>query len=84
MNTLHKHVTRAIERGEKQPIVGIPAAPQTDNQKIQAYLDWVNNFISTQGFADHYGITTDEAKTLIDQGRWLHTGNVMIVAHVKP
>jgi hypothetical protein len=94
MNTLHKHVTGAIERGEKQPIAGIPAIPQTenkqiqayldwmdhlaksDNQKIQMYLDWVNNFLSIQGFADHYGITQDEARTIISEGRTLHEENV--------
>jgi hypothetical protein len=97
MNTLHKHVTGAIERGEAQPIAGIPAIPQTenkqiqayldwmdhlaksDNQKIQMYLDWVNNFLSLQGFADHYGITTKEARIIINEGRALHEENLETV-----
>jgi hypothetical protein len=97
MNTLHKHATEAIERGEAQPIAGIPAIPQTenkqiqayldwmhhlaksDNQKIQMYLDWVNNFLSIQGFADHYGITQDEARTIISEGRALHEENLETV-----
>jgi len=29
------------------------------------YLDWVNNFLSIQGFADHYGLEVDHAKELI-------------------
>ena len=75
MNTLHKHVTGAIERGEAQPIAGIPATPQTDNQKIQMYLDWLNNFLTLRGFADHYGITTEEARSIISEGRALHEEN---------
>jgi hypothetical protein len=30
------------------------------------YLDWVNNFISIQDFADHCGLEHDHAKQLIE------------------
>lgn len=55
-----------------EPIVGQPALPITDNQLRQFYLDWVNNFCSTQGCAEHYGITQDEAKVFIERGKRLH------------
>ena len=35
----------------------------------EIYLDWINNFLSIQCFADHYGIGEDEAKQLIDACR---------------
>ena len=31
----------------------------------EIYLDWVNNFISVDGFAEHYGLYRDEAEALI-------------------
>lgn len=33
------------------------------------YLDYVNNFITVSKFADHYGITENEANIIIDAGR---------------
>ena len=36
------------------------------------YLDWVNNFISTRAFADHYELTQDEASDLIELTRQIH------------
>lgn len=29
------------------------------------YLDWVNNFVSIDGYAEHYGLYRDEAEMLI-------------------
>jgi hypothetical protein len=29
------------------------------------YLDWVNNFLSIERFAEHYGITEQQAHLLI-------------------
>lgn len=71
-NLLKHHVTGKIERGEGAAIVGNPALPVTDNQLRQFYLDWTNNFCSTKGCADHYGITQDEARAFIEAGRKLH------------
>jgi hypothetical protein len=53
-------------------IGGKPALPVTDNQLRQFYLDWVNNFCSTEGCAEFYGITQDEAKAFIERGKALH------------
>ena len=36
------------------------------------YLDWVNNFISVQGFADHYGLSKEDAFDLITICRHVH------------
>jgi hypothetical protein len=69
---LQNIVTGAIERGEAVAIAGIPALPVTDNQKIQTYLDWVNNFLTVEKFAEHKGFTRTEAEALIAEGRALH------------
>ena len=36
------------------------------------YLDWVNNFITVQGYADHYGLPLEKAEKRITIGRRLH------------
>ncbi len=56
----------------KEPIVGIPHIPTTDNQKHQAYLDWTNNFVSSPAFAEHYGLSHANAVRLIEEGRVIH------------
>jgi len=33
------------------------------------YLDWVNNFLTVERFAEYYGITTSYAEYVIDLGR---------------
>jgi len=39
------------------------------------YLDYVNNFVTTQAFCDHHGISETDAKMIIDLGRDLHERN---------
>jgi hypothetical protein len=36
------------------------------------YLDWVNDFLTVQGYADFYAIPESEAKQRIDIGRKIH------------
>jgi hypothetical protein len=36
------------------------------------YLDWVNNFLSIERFAEFYGISVSEASILIEICRALH------------
>lgn len=60
------------ERAPKLVLAGIPRHPKTDNQKIQAFLDWKNNFLTLAKFAEHYGITHVEALRIISAGRKLH------------
>jgi len=39
---------------------------------IEMYLDYVNNFITTQAFAYHYGLDIFEANIIINAGRELN------------
>lgn len=41
----------------------------------ELYLDWVNNFVSLSGFAEHHNISHEDAVTLIDIGKELHEKN---------
>ncbi|AUR93548.1 hypothetical protein NVP1187O_235 [Vibrio phage 1.187.O._10N.286.49.F1] len=45
------------------------------NNFIEMYLDWVNNFLSVEAFAAHYGISVDLAILVIKEGRILHELN---------
>lgn len=81
---LKHHVTGAIERGETGVIAGIPhanrerhrcLAERTDEDLARCYLDWVNNYISTDAFADAYGIQKYEAVLIISAGRDVHEAN---------
>jgi flagellar motor component MotA len=46
---------------------------EADNDTIiEIYLDWVNNFISLDKFADHYGLDEIDAHYIIDLGRKLN------------
>lgn len=38
-----------------------------DNALDKIYLDWVNNFISTEAFAGHYAINPASAKKLLEK-----------------
>ena len=39
---------------------------------IKIYLDWVNNFLSLDKFADHYALDEIDANYIIDLGRKLN------------
>lgn len=39
---------------------------------IEIYLDWVNNFLSLDKFAQHYGLDEIDANYIIDLGRKLN------------
>lgn len=77
LSALRHHVTGAIERGEKTAIVGIPANhaclnERTEADLIRCYLDWFNNYLSTDCFAEAYGIKQYEAVLVITAGRDAH------------
>jgi len=40
------------------------------------YLDWFNNFLTVDRFAEHYGMTPDTASELIESGRRAHESMV--------
>lgn len=41
----------------------------TDEQRGELYLDWVNNFLTVERFAEYYGLDVDYAQHFIDQMR---------------
>ncbi len=41
--------------------------------KLKMYLDWVNNFLTVERFAEYYGLSVEEASKVIDEGRILNT-----------
>jgi hypothetical protein len=47
----------------------------TKTQIIQMYLDFVNDFITTEKFAEYYNITTEDAIIIIKAGRLLNSIN---------
>jgi hypothetical protein len=40
----------------------------TDEQIINLYLDYCNNFVTIEGFGLHYGINYDNCIFIIDKG----------------
>ena len=47
------------------------------------YIDWVNNFISTDGFASHHDISWNIAAVLIQKGRLSYNTKTPITSY-KP
>ena len=50
---------------------------------INIYLDWFNNFISLELFAEYYEITYTQAQTLISLGHSLHEDNVAFLKNIE-
>ena len=46
--------------------------------KAEMYLDWFNNFLTVARFAEYYGITEDQARIIIHEGRILHESRVAV------
>ena len=46
------------------------------DQFVKVYLDWVNNFGTVKAFADHYGITEDEANKIADLGHQIRNAHI--------
>jgi hypothetical protein len=42
---------------------------RTKQMYEEMYLDWFNNFISTERFREYYGLSMAEAENIIDVGR---------------
>ena len=36
------------------------------------FMDWFNNFLTVERFAEHYGLEIEQAKKAIDAGREIH------------
>jgi hypothetical protein len=44
----------------------------TREQLNEVYLDWFNNYITIECYADHNGLHIDEAHSLINLARGIH------------
>jgi len=88
LEKLKYHVSGAIERGEGQAIAGIPAnanhpclTGRTDAELVRCYLDWMNNYLTTERFAADYAVTKEEAVLIITAGRDAH--EKAVAAHAE-
>lgn len=56
----------------------IPVRLDTEQQQrlVNTYLDWVNNFLTVEAFAEHYGLEVAAARIVIETGRNLHNSNL--------
>ena len=43
------------------------------DQFMAMYLDWINNFLTVDCFAEHYQISAEDAQKVIDTGRMIRT-----------
>lgn len=63
-------ITKTAIKNQKQHLKS--KKMNTKFKIIEMYLDYVNNFISVQAFADYYGLNTVEANIIINAGRELN------------
>jgi len=47
-----------------------------NKQLREFYLDWVNNYLTVETMAEHHGLDVDDAKALINMGRYMHHRHV--------
>jgi hypothetical protein len=40
-----------------------------DKEVHEMYLEWLNNFISTEKFSEHYNLGMAETENILDRGR---------------
>jgi hypothetical protein len=43
----------------------------TDKESVELFLEYVNNFITVSGFAEHYGVDEKTALAVIVRGNFL-------------
>lgn len=67
LDRLRHHVTGAIERGEAKVIVEQRSSMR--DTLIASYLDWRNNYLTIECYAEHHGLTMEQAKILVDLAR---------------
>jgi len=48
----------------------------TINSLIQSYLDFVNNYLTIEKFAEHHQITPKQANLILATGKELHENRV--------
>lgn len=42
---------------------------------IEVYLDWRNNYVTVETYADHHGLNVDQAQKLIDLAKDIYNSN---------
>ena len=52
------------------------SVPVEDEKLAALYLDWVNNFLTLEKFASHYGLSVEDAGLVIHRGRISHQRNI--------
>ena len=50
---------------------------ENDQEYINAFLDYLNNFLTVGRFADFYGWSDENARQVITEGRALHEKKVL-------
>lgn len=50
--------------------------PSIKEQLVLMYLDWVNNYLTIEVFAEHHELSVPYAKAMIDLGREFHMDGI--------
>lgn len=53
------------------------AIDSLQEKQMELFLDYFNNFLTVQRFAEYYGLTNCEAVEVIEQGRKSHESRVL-------
>lgn len=71
-------MTKLRERGEAVPIESQPAVKtnKTMTECADLYLEWFNDYLTVEKFAEHKGFSEDEAHLIIMLGRIEHERRV--------
>jgi len=44
----------------------------TDKEAEKMYIEWFNNYLTIDTFAEHYNLTISQVENLLDRGRKLN------------
>jgi len=61
-------------------VYGRAADQISDDQMADLYLDWINDFVSVDGFAAFYGLSINDAVQVINKGRDAHEARASVTA----
>jgi hypothetical protein len=61
-------------------VYGRTADQINDDQMADLYLDWINDFVSVDGFAAFYGFSINDAVQVINKGRDAHEARASVTA----
>ena len=49
-----------------------------DREKVELFLDYVNNFLTVDGFSEHYGVEKEVALKVILEGNFIHNNECKV------